>query len=342
MMVIEIQSGTQWAPKKIHEGYKAKEADEKFALSPKLEPKKTSSFDLFGADGFTTSDAIDIVNPLQHLPVIGSLYREFTGDSLDPFSRIVGNTLFFGPFGAAFSSVNVAVEVMTGKDMVSNLIAVIKDENTNTTEPKTAHTHSINLTTPTIDTNNNINPVLAWATAEIKHQNSEALKQGLNLPTRPYSTLITSIVPSGVHPTQAAISYAQPESKKLIQKPSELDFSPTATPKKHFQNSVLALNVLKKDIIKSPPTLHHIKHTTNSYKSVTAYTNQSSIEQPAKPTAPNPYKPNTSQAQLLGSISQNGGWFSASMNDALSKYHQAKSSKLLHNSRSAPIASSLR
>ena len=342
MMVIEIQSGSQWAPKKNPEGYKPKAADEKSAISQKLETKKTSGFELFGADGFTTSDAIDIVNPLQHLPVIGSLYREFTGDSLDPFSRIVGNTLFFGPIGAAFSSVNVAVEMMTGKDMVSNVIAVIKDENANTTEPKTAHTHSINLPTPTIDTNNNINPVLAWATAEISHQNSEALKQGLDLPTRPYSTLITNIAPSGVHPTQAAISYARPELKKLTQKPTELALSPAPKPKTHIQNSVLALNALKKDLIKSPLALHHIKYTTNAYKSVTAYTNQSSIEQPAKPTAPNSYKPNTSQVQPLGSISQNGSWFSTSMNDALRKYHQTESSKLLRNNVSASVASSLR
>jgi hypothetical protein len=217
---------------------------------------------------------------------------------------------------------------------------VIKDENTNTTEPKTAHTHSINQPKPTIDTNN-INPVLAWATAEINHQNSEALKQGIDLPTRLYSTLVTSIAPSGVHPTQATISYARPESKKLIQKPPELALSPAPKPKKHTQNSVFALNALKNDPIKSPLTLHHIKHTTNAYKSLTAYTNQSSIDQTAKPTAPNPYKKNTSQAQPLGSISQNEGWFSTSMNNALSKYHRAESSKLLRNNVSAPAASSL-
>ena len=342
MMVIEVQPGFQWAPKKSPEGYKPKPAGETFALSTKLETKKTASFELFGADGFTTSDAIDIVNPLQHLPIIGPLYREFTGDSLDPFSRIVGNTLFFGTFGAAFSSINVAIEVMTGKDMVSNVIAEINDENAKTTEPKTASTGSISLPTPNIDTNNRINPVLAWATAEINHQNSEALKQGLDLPTRPYSTLITKITSSGIHATQAAIVFTQPKSKKLLEKPAELTLSSAPKPKIHTQNNILALNPLKEDLITSPLTSNQIKNRTNAYKPITTYNNQYSIDQSAKPTAPYPYNNKTNWAQPLGSISQNGGWFSTSMNDALSKYHQAKNTNVLRNNISAPVASSLR
>ncbi|MBT5013959.1 MAG: hypothetical protein HON02_05865, partial [Rhodospirillaceae bacterium] len=37
-------------------------------------------FHAFGADGFTFLDFLDIINPLQHIPVVGSLYRDMTGD----------------------------------------------------------------------------------------------------------------------------------------------------------------------------------------------------------------------------------------------------------------------
>ena len=41
--------------------------------------KRDSQF--FGADGFTFDDFVDIINPLHHVPLIGSLYRWATGDT---------------------------------------------------------------------------------------------------------------------------------------------------------------------------------------------------------------------------------------------------------------------
>ena len=59
-------------------------------------------FKLFGKDGFTFLDFLDIINPLQHFPVIGTLYRELTGDTFDPGSRVLGSTLFFSRAGRGF------------------------------------------------------------------------------------------------------------------------------------------------------------------------------------------------------------------------------------------------
>jgi hypothetical protein len=63
----------------------------------------------FGEDGVTFADLVDIINPLQHIPVIGTLYRKLTGDQIDPAMRIAGGALFGGPIGAAFSAVAVAI-----------------------------------------------------------------------------------------------------------------------------------------------------------------------------------------------------------------------------------------
>ncbi len=65
---------------------------------------------LFGDDGFGFKDILDLVNPLQHIPVIGNLYRKLTGDTLAPAIRVAGGALFGGPLGAGLSLVGLAVE----------------------------------------------------------------------------------------------------------------------------------------------------------------------------------------------------------------------------------------
>lgn len=70
---------------------------------------------------------IDIINPLQHIPVISTIYRHVTGDEISPMARIVGDTLYGGPIGGAVAVVNVAVEQKTGKDIGETLLAKFTD-----------------------------------------------------------------------------------------------------------------------------------------------------------------------------------------------------------------------
>ena len=80
----------------------------------------TNDSGLFGKDGFTFFDFLDIINPLQHIPVISTIYRSITGDQIDPGSRIAGATLFGGPFGGALASMDVAIKHTTGLDIVEH------------------------------------------------------------------------------------------------------------------------------------------------------------------------------------------------------------------------------
>jgi hypothetical protein len=77
---------------------------------------------LFGKDGFTFFDFLDIINPLQHIPVISTIYRSITGDQIDPGSRIAGATLFGGPLGGALASMDVAIKHKTGFDIVEHSV----------------------------------------------------------------------------------------------------------------------------------------------------------------------------------------------------------------------------
>ncbi len=75
--------------------------------------------------GMTFGDVVDMINPLQHLPVIGTLYRKLSGDTLSPMSNIIGGALFGGPIGAVASTVNVIVKDRTGRDVTENAFSMV-------------------------------------------------------------------------------------------------------------------------------------------------------------------------------------------------------------------------
>jgi hypothetical protein len=58
---------------------------------------------------------LDVVNPLQHLPVISTIYRAITGEHIGAVERIAGDTLYGGLWGAVSSVADVAFEGITGK-----------------------------------------------------------------------------------------------------------------------------------------------------------------------------------------------------------------------------------
>lgn len=91
------------------------------SLAPGLkEPETTINTGARPPMGF--GDFVDMVNPLQHIPLVGTLYRHVTGDTISPAARMMGGTLYGGPVGAVASMVSVAVEDRTGKDLAENMI----------------------------------------------------------------------------------------------------------------------------------------------------------------------------------------------------------------------------
>lgn len=80
-------------------------------------------------DMFGFADLIDMINPLQHIPVIGHIYREITGDQIKPISNIIGGALFAGPVGAASGLIDTVAKIETGKDVAGNIVNFIAEEN---------------------------------------------------------------------------------------------------------------------------------------------------------------------------------------------------------------------
>jgi len=91
------------------------------------EPKTLETNEFSFIDLFKT--VIDIFNPLQHLPVIGAIYRHITGDEICPMARLAGNTLYGGPIGGAVAIADIICEKTTGNDIGKNLIAGLTNSN---------------------------------------------------------------------------------------------------------------------------------------------------------------------------------------------------------------------
>lgn len=136
---------------------------QELAFTAPSEAIEDDAFSFFGDDGFSFSDLIDIVNPLQHIPVVSTFYRETTGDEISAAPRVMGSTLFFGPLGFASALANVVVEENTGMDIGEHMTSwVTPDDESSalafneTTPPNTSQAQQL-------DPND---PVLAWARQE--------------------------------------------------------------------------------------------------------------------------------------------------------------------------------
>ncbi|WP_019645081.1 hypothetical protein [Novispirillum itersonii] len=79
-------------------------------------------------EGLTFWDVLDVVNPLQHIPIVNTIYRELTGDTIASGAKLAGGALFFGPIGLGFAALDVGVKEMTGAAIDEHVVAMVKGE----------------------------------------------------------------------------------------------------------------------------------------------------------------------------------------------------------------------
>jgi hypothetical protein len=84
---------------------------------------KKSSLWQNGAFGF--GDLIDVINPLQHIPIVSTFYRNLTGDQLGMAPRVIGGALWGRIGGFVAGIVNSVVEWFTGKDIGDHIYTAI-------------------------------------------------------------------------------------------------------------------------------------------------------------------------------------------------------------------------
>lgn len=112
-------------------------------------------------DEFKFNDVIDIVNPLQHLPLINMVYRGITGDEIKPMSQIIGGAIYGGPVGAVTGTANAITKIQTGKDIGDHALELVglgrKNINSSTEIALNEVTDKLNKNAPLNDLPKNAN-----------------------------------------------------------------------------------------------------------------------------------------------------------------------------------------
>ncbi len=86
---------------------------------------QTDNIDPAG-DAFSFLDIIDIINPLQHIPIVSTIYRAVTNDAIKAPARILGGGIFGGVIGGILGIVNAVLTEATGRDIGGHLMALFQ------------------------------------------------------------------------------------------------------------------------------------------------------------------------------------------------------------------------
>ena len=81
-----------------------------------------------GPDGSPTfADLLDIINPLQHIPIVSSIYRAITGDEIGAAPRAFGGFLYGGPLGALAAGLTGLFEEASGGNIVTHVASLVDE-----------------------------------------------------------------------------------------------------------------------------------------------------------------------------------------------------------------------
>lgn len=257
-------------------------------------------FHPFGEDGFTFADLLDVVNPLQHIPIIGTLYRHITGDALSPAARLAGGTLFGGAIGAALAGANIVVEDATGKDIGDQVLALFSGGSESV--PATA--------------------VAAAETSKPTPPAEDAKRPG---PPVPDLALLGPLpaLPGRPTPAPAVQTAAVPEA------PAPLPEPPTAAPAEATASvvmpPVIALAALAPLAAPAAGRKPEAEPPAATVAAIPATPPSPAAETPAVRVDTVARSPSRRAAELTppGAAAVEGGWFTQTMLSALEKYQQA-------------------
>jgi|GEM_PF-5358513 len=91
---------------------------------PQVPPQPASLED---TDAF--SDILDVINPLQHIPVVSRIYRDISGDEISNRAKATGDVLYgvlSGGILGLFSAIgNAVVKQQTDKDVGDHILALL-------------------------------------------------------------------------------------------------------------------------------------------------------------------------------------------------------------------------
>jgi hypothetical protein len=108
---------------RVRDEVEAGERKNRTAQTPPANAAK--GFSLWQNGDFGFGDLIDMINPLQHLPIVSTIYRNLSGDQIGMGSRVIGGALWGRVGGFVAGIVNSVVEWFTGKDIGDHIYSAI-------------------------------------------------------------------------------------------------------------------------------------------------------------------------------------------------------------------------
>lgn len=97
-------------------------------MRPPEGPEAVRYDNVFGKEGLSFDDILDTLNPLQHLPVVSTIYRQITGDEISSGARLAGGALYGGPVGVLGAAINAASVESNGQDLGQRAYAALFGE----------------------------------------------------------------------------------------------------------------------------------------------------------------------------------------------------------------------
>src|SRR5271163_2714831 len=82
---------------------------------------------LWDGASFGFTDILGALNPLQHIPIVATIYRAITGDTIGNVARVVGDGIYGGVLGVASGAIDVATTEATGEDIGQHVLDTIED-----------------------------------------------------------------------------------------------------------------------------------------------------------------------------------------------------------------------
>ena len=273
---------------------------------------------LFETGEFSLADIIDTINPLQHIPIISTIYREITGDQIGHGARMAGDVLFLGPLGGLTAMANILVQESSGQDIGEHALAMFKPASEGEQIQVASEGAQIQVASNSAKSGVASNDEKALAellppgampiaggrvdfAAAFAGAPAFAGANAAPAAARDFSTP-AAVVDELPPPPPPATPLAGPGWKGFYSPPEDVAAAPPASPQP--VSSPRAQRALAPD----PMVALAAKRTPGSVAAAVASTNRLPRELP--PDA--------------GAIASEGGWFSDVMLDALGKYQDAQ------------------
>lgn len=211
-------------------------------------PNAIKAFNHEGGPSF--SDVLDILNPLQHIPIINTIYQHLTGDTEGAVADVAGGTLWTGPIGLVGSLVDLAVKSDTGKSISDNILSWLgledddKPAATAQAQAQTQQTQqeqAAETSAPAIVTVQALAPLPARQRADDRKDAER--KNDKDGPTQMGNYMVFGAAGSGqplaLSPTQPVTAATDQPANGPRQQGNYLVFGDSATPQKQTQTAAL-------------------------------------------------------------------------------------------------------